>query len=375
MEEKLMMLSDSKLGFGLMRLPKDENGVIQLEEVNRMVDAFMDAGFTYFDTAYVYNGSEEAMRKALVERYPRDSYTIADKLPVWKFESEADAERIFQESLTACGVDYFDFYLLHSIEDGHYQNYEKYHCFEFIQEKKKQGKIRYIGFSFHDNSEMLDRVLTAHPEVDFVQLQLNYLDWENAVLESRKNYEVARKHGKPIVVMEPVKGGTLAAFPEPIEKIYRDYAPDASIASWALRFIGSQEGVMTILSGMSNEEQMKDNLATFTNFKPLNEKEYQLVEQVTKAVLDFPTIPCTGCRYCVPSCPMQIEIPDLFVAYNSKMTYGAHRRYDIHYQRHTQEPHGKAEACIACGQCEGVCPQHLEIIDLLKTVSGQFDGK
>lgn len=367
------MLSNSKLGFGLMRLPKDENGNILQDQVTRMVDFFMKAGLTYFDTAYAYAGSEESMRKALVERYPRDAFTIADKLPAWKLKSEDDVERIFNESLKLCGVDYFDFYLLHSIEESHYPTYQKYHCFEFINEMKKQGKIKYIGFSFHDSAEFLDKVLTEHPEVDFVQLQLNYLDWENGVIQSRKNYEVARKHNKPIVVMEPVKGGTLATFPEDIEKIYKDYAPEKSIASWALRYILSKEGIMTVLSGMSNEEQMNDNLSTVTNFNKINEVEEKLIQEVTEKVLSYPTIPCTGCRYCVPGCPMKIQIPDLFTAYNSAKTYGSNRRYDTYYKNHTQDEHSLASQCIGCGQCEGVCPQHLDIISLLQKVSREFD--
>lgn len=367
------MLSSSKLGFGLMRLPKDPDGSIRQEEVTRMVDAFMKAGFTYFDTAYAYAGSEEAMKKALVERYPRESFTIADKLPAWKLKSEEDVERIFHESLKRCGVEYFDFYLLHSIEESHLPTYERYHCFEFLQEMVRQGKIRHIGFSYHDNAALLDQILTDHPEMEFVQLQLNYLDWENGVIQSRKNYETARKHGKPIVVMEPVKGGTLASFPADIEKIYKDYAPDQSVASWALRYIASKEGVMTVLSGMSDEEQMRDNLDTFARFVPMGEEEYGLVKEVTSRVLSFPTIPCTGCRYCVPGCPMQIQIPDLFTAYNSAKTYGPSRRYETYYKGHTQDGHGAASACIGCGQCEGVCPQHLEIISLLKDVSEEFD--
>lgn len=369
------MLSDSKLGFGLMRLPKDDNGVILLDQVQAMVDAFMEKGFTYFDTAYAYAGSEEAMRKALVERYPRDSFTIADKLPAWKLKSEDDVERIFNESLQLSGVDYFDFYLLHSIEKSHYPTYEKYHCFEFVSEMKKQGKIKNIGFSFHDDAQFLDKVLTEHPEIDFIQLQLNYLDWENGVIQSRKNYEIAKKHNKPIVVMEPVKGGTLAAFPKNIEKIYKAYNPNASIASWALRYIASLDGVMTVLSGMSNEEQMNDNLSTMSNFIKMNDEELELVRKVTSEVLSFPTIPCTGCRYCVPGCPMKIQIPDLFTAYNSAKTYGENRRYDTYYKDHSQGDNHPASACIECGQCESVCPQHLEIISLLKEVSKEFDEK
>lgn len=368
------MLSNSKLGFGLMRLPKDKQGQIKLDEVQRMVDSYMERGFNYFDTAYVYEGSEEAIRQTLVEKYPRDVYTLADKLPVWKLTCQEDVERIFQESLNRTGVDYFDFYLLHSVEKSHYPTYEKYQCFDFIQEMKKQGKIKYMGFSFHDDADFLDKVLTEHPEIDFVQLQLNYLDWENGVIQSRRNYEVARKHHKPIVVMEPIKGGTLASFSDDIEKIYKDYAPQKSIASWALRYVASLDGVMTILSGMSNAQQMNDNLDTMTHFEKINNEEAKLIKQVTDQVLSYPTIPCTKCRYCTPGCPMHIQIPDLFTAYNSAKMYGENRRYQTYYKDHSTGDYQPAKACIACGQCESVCPQHLEIISLLKEVSEVFDS-
>lgn len=368
------MLSNSKLGFGLMRLPKDKQGQIKLDEVQRMVDSYMERGFNYFDTAYVYEGSEEAIRQTLVEKYPRDVYTLADKLPAWKLTCQEDVERIFQESLNRMGVDYFDFYLLHSVEKSHYPTYEKYQCFDFIQEMKKQGKIKYMGFSFHDDADFLDKVLTEHPEIDFVQLQLNYLDWENGVIQSRRNYEVARKHHKPIIVMEPVKGGTLASFSDDIERIYKDYAPQKSIASWALRYVASLDGVMTILSGMSNAQQMNDNLDTMTHFEKINNEEAKLIKQVTDQVLSYPTIPCTKCRYCTPGCPMHIQIPDLFTAYNSAKMYGENRRYDTYYKDHSTGDYQPAKACIACGQCESVCPQHLEIISLLKEVSEVFDS-
>lgn len=368
------MLSNSKLGFGLMRLPKDKQGQIKLDEVQRMVDSYMERGFNYFDTAYVYEGSEEAIRQTLVEKYPRDVYTLADKLPAWKLTCQEDVERIFQESLNRTGVDYFDFYLLHSVEKSHYPTYEKYQCFDFIQEMKKQGKIKYMGFSFHDDADFLDKVLTEHPEIDFVQLQLNYLDWENGVIQSRRNYEVARKHHKPIIVMEPVKGGTLASFSDDIERIYKDYAPQKSIASWALRYVASLDGVMTILSGMSNAQQMNDNLDTMTHFEKINNEEAKLIKQVTDQVLSYPTIPCTKCRYCTPGCPMRIQIPDLFTAYNSAKMYGENRRYDTYYKDHSTGDYQPAKACIACGQCESVCPQHLEIISLLKEVSEVFDS-
>lgn len=367
------MLTDSKLGFGLMRLPKDEQGHIIQEKVNVMVDGYMKRGFTYFDTAYVYDGSEEAFRKGVVERYDRDSYTIANKLPAWLLKDEKDVERIFQESLERCGVDYFDFYLLHSVEESHYPTYEKYKCFDFLEEMKKQGKIKHIGFSYHDNAQLLDQILTEHPEIEFVQLQLNYLDWHNDVIQSKKNYEVATKHHKPVIVMEPVKGGTLASFPENIEKIYKDYAPENSIASWALRYIGSLDGVMTILSGMTTKEQMEDNLNTFSHFKKMTDEEYQLVEKVTHLVLSNPVIPCTKCRYCVPGCPMKIEIPELFTAYNSQKIYGESSRYKTYYKNHSTNGKNKASACVGCKQCENVCPQHLKITDYLKEVTKEFE--
>lgn len=368
------MLSNSKLGFGLMRLPKDKQGQIKLDEVQRMVDSYMERGFNYFDTAYVYEGSEEAIRQTLVEKYPRDVYTLADKLPAWKLACQEDVERIFQESLNRTGVDYFDYYLLHSVEKSHYPTYEKYQCFDFIQEMKKQGKIKYMGFSFHDDADFLEKVLTEHPEIDFVQLQLNYLDWENGVIQSRRNYEVARKHHKPIIVMEPIKGGTLASFSDDIERIYKDYAPQKSIVSWALRYVASLDGVMTILSGMSNAQQMNDNLDTITHFEKINNEEAKLIKQVTDQVLSYPTIPCTKCRYCTPVCPMHIQIPDLFTAYNSAKMYGENRRYQTYYKDHSTGDYQPAKACIACGQCESVCPQHLEIISLLKEVSEVFDS-
>lgn len=367
------MLSGSRLGFGLMRLPKDAQGVIIQETVNDMVDAFMQQGFTYFDTAYAYSGSEASIKKALVDRYDRNSFTIADKLPAWRLHTADDVERIFQESLKLCGVDYFDYYLLHSIEKKHYSTYEKYHCFEFLKEMKEKGKIKHIGFSFHDTPDFLEQVLTEHPEMEFVQLQLNYLDWNNGVIQSKNNLEIARKYHKPVVVMEPVKGGTLANLSREAEMIFKNYDDTKSNASWALRFIASQDGIMTILSGMSTMAQLKDNLETMSNFQPLDDEEVLLIDQVRDCILSKPAVSCTGCRYCTPGCPLKIQIPDLFTAYNSQLIYGESARYKTYYKDHVGSGHGTASACLQCGQCEAVCPQHLEIMSFLKKVAETFE--
>lgn len=367
------MLTNSKFGFGLMRLPKDENNNIDIDQVKAMVDGFMASGFNYFDTAYVYTGSEEAMKAALVDRYERSSYTIANKLHKMAFETKEQVAEVFNESLRRCGVDYFDFYLIHAINRKLYEDYTKFGCFEYCQKQKEAGKIRNLGFSFHDDPVLLEQVLKEHPEIDFVQLQLNYLDWDSGVIQARKNYEVARKYNKPIVVMEPIKGGNLAVLPPHIEKIFKDHHPKASMASWALRYVGSLNGVMTILSGMSTPEQMMDNLDTMKNFEPINDQEASLISQITQEYLALKTIDCTACRYCVAGCPKNILIPDLFAAYNDQMAYGKTSRPKTFYQEHTTDGHGKASDCISCRKCEQVCPQHLPIVDLLKEVAHTFE--
>lgn len=360
------MLSNLKLGFGLMRLPKDKQGNIQIDEVQRMVDSFMDKGFNYFDTAYAYDGSEEAIKETLVKKYPRDSFTLADKLPAWKLKSQDDVQRIFTESLQLCGVDYFDFYLLHSIEKSHYPTYEKYQCFDFVKEMKKQGKIKYIGFSFHDDAQFLDKVLTEHPEMDFVQLQLNYLDWENGVIQSRQNYEVARKHQKPIVVMEPIKGGSLANLPKDIAQKFLDYNPDASISSWALRYVASLSNVKVVLSGMSTYDQVLDNLKTFENFEYLNQDELMLIQEVRDTLKARMKNGCTGCSYCMP-CPFGVDIPSNFKYWNNAFVYDSHEQFKDKLA--SMKPEAKAENCRKCGKCEKLCPQQLSIRDDLQKVS------
>ena len=365
-----------KLGFGLMRLP-EKDGAVDIEHLCRMVDAYMQAGMNYFDTAYVYHGgnSEKAIREALVSRYPRDRFMLATKLPAWCMKQPEDRDRIFNEQLVRCGVDYFDFYLLHSIEDGsNGETYEKLDCFSWGLQKKAEGKIRHFGFSFHGSPAYLIKVLDAHPEIEFVQIQLNYADWKNPVVRSGELYQILHGRNIPMIIMEPVKGGTLASLTPELEGMYKAVRPEASVASWALRFVGSLPGVMTILSGMSTAEQMADNIGTFAHFEPLNDAEKELVSKVRDIMLNVPQIGCTSCRYCTPGCPMHISIPDIFRAVNTMTLYGDVFRPKAFYCGLISQGYGRASECIACGQCEGVCPQHLPIIDLLKGAAEKLDN-
>lgn len=364
-----------KLGFGLMRLPKTGEE-IDLPQLKKMVDAYMSAGMNYFDTAYVYHGgdSEKAVKAALTERYPRESFMLATKLPAWAMKGPEDRDRIFNEQLERAGVDYFDFYLLHSLEDGsNYDTYEKYDCFNWGMEKKAQGKIKHFGFSYHGSPTLLEKVLDKHPEIEFVQIQLNYADWENQVVCSGELYDILIRRNIPIIVMEPVKGGTLAQLPPELEAKYKAARPNDSAASWALRFVGSLPGVMTILSGMSTEEQMNDNISTFTHFEPLTCQEKQIIEEVRTIMLNVEQIGCTACRYCTDGCPMKISIPEVFKAVNTMKLYNEEFRPKSFYKSVLSQGHGKAADCIQCGQCEGVCPQHLPIIELLQEASKKLD--
>ncbi|MBR4758758.1 MAG: aldo/keto reductase [Lachnospiraceae bacterium] len=364
-----------KLGFGLMRLP-EEKGVIDMDHVCRMVDAYMDAGMNYFDTAYVYHGgrSEVAAREALVKRYPREDFMLATKLPAWEIHRAEDVDRIFEEQLERAGVDYFDFYLLHSIEDGsNYETYEKYDCFNWGMKKKEEGQIKHLGFSFHGSPKLLEQVLDKHPEIEFVQIQLNYADWNNPVVRSGELYQILHKRQIPIIVMEPIKGGTLANIQPELKEMFEAERPGASAASWALRYVGSLPGVMTILSGMSTIDQINDNIATFTDFEPLSDEEKKVVDKVRAIMLNIPLIGCTSCRYCCDGCPMKISIPDVFSAVNTVKLYNEQFRPQMFYNGLVQSS-GRASACVGCGQCEGVCPQHLPIIKLLKEASEMFDN-
>lgn len=367
-----------KLGFGLMRLPlNDPNnaGDIDIEQVKKMVDLFMEKGFTYFDTAWMYNGfnSERAARTALVERYPRDSFTLATKLNAGFFNTLEERDEVFNEQLNKTGAGYFDYYLLHGMDGGNYPKFEKFDCFNWLKEKKEQGLVKTIGFSFHGTADLLDEVLTKHPEMEFVQLQINYLDWESEWIQSKANYDVATKHGKPVIVMEPVKGGTLANLPEDVEKIFRSHAPGLSPASWAVRFAASLPNVMMVLSGMSSLQQMEDNLSFMEDFKPLTDEETALVWKAAEAIKAQIAIPCTGCSYCTEGCPQKIAIPQYFALYNEEMRETVKKwTPNSAVYGHLTEKFGKASDCIACGQCEGMCPQHLPIIEHLKAVAEHF---
>ena len=353
-----------KLGFGLMRLPKKGDGT-DIEQVKKMVDLFMAAGFTYFDTAFVYGTSEQDIRKALVDRYPRDSYTLATKLNAFLLApNEKAAKEQFTTSLERTGAGYFDYYLLHAMMENNYTKYDKFHLWDYVAQKKADGLIKHLGFSFHAGPKLLDRLLTDHPEVDFVQLQINYADGENPDVTSRANYEMARSHGKSIVVMEPVKGGNLADPPAAVKKLFADYAPDASPASWAIRFAASLDGIITVLSGMSSVSQMEDNLSYMKDFKPLNEDEQGIIREVQRILGHSAAIPCTACHYCTDGCPKQIPIPDIFAAANKQLGNGQMAQAKERYAAVTSKGH-RASDCIGCKQCERACPQHLPITKYL----------
>ena len=375
-------MTNKSLGFGLMRLPMDGERV-DIPLCCEMADRFMQAGGTYFDTALMYCGeqSEAAVKEIVTNRYPRDRFTLATKLHAGFFHSLEDRDTVFAAQLEKTGVAYFDYYLIHAIDRNCYEKYTRLDCFNWLIEKKKQGLVKHIGFSFHDSADFLDQVLTEHPEMEFVQLQLNYLDWDSEDVQSRLCYETARRHGKPIIVMEPVKGGTLANLPEQATALMQAAHPDWSAASWALRFVMELPGVMTVLSGMSNREQMLDNIATAADPVLLSDADHAILRQVTAILRGQESIPCTGCAYCVTDCPMNIPIPRCFALYNEDQQIygGAGKNWDssvwtpasTYYDNLMKENNGAA-ACIGCGACAAHCPQHLDIPALLQDVAKRF---
>lgn len=359
MENKL------KLGFGLMRLPKLDDGSIDVEQTKKMVDLFIEAGGTYFDTAYVYPGSEEAIREALIERYDRNTFTLATKCMVNDSINTAElAKNEIYTSLERTNAQYFDYYLLHAIQRNNYKKYEEFGLWDYVKELKEKGLIKHYGFSFHADPELLEELLNKHPDVEFVQLQVNYADWDNPGVQSRKNMEICKAHGKQVVVMEPVKGGILADPIDTVKAIFDRENNGMSYSSWALRFVCSQDNLLAVLSGMSSVEQMEDNLSFMKDFKPLDEHEKEVIKEAQKAFEDDKSIACTACHYCTKGCPMNIPIPEIFAVENRKKgspEFRIKREYVI-----VTTGKGVASDCIQCGQCEGVCPQHLPIISLLE---------
>ena len=363
-----------RLGFGCMRLPRLEDGEIDIPQFSQMVDAFLAAGFNYFDTAHVYleGKSEPAIRQALTSRHARDEYFLVDTLTNGNFNSTEKIVPLLEEELAACGVEYFDLLLMHAQSRESYAKYQRLGAYEEAYKLVRDGRVRHFGISFHDTAEVLDQILTEHPEVECVQLQLNYLDWDDVSVQSRACYEVCRAHGKPVMVMEPIKGGTLATLPPAAAEALAQTCPDAP-ASYALRFAGSHEGVAMVLSGMGTTEQMAQNIKTFSPLEPLSEEELAGLARVVDVMHGQDVVACTACRYCVEGCPRCIDIPALFACLNAKRAYGDHGQAFYYNNVHTKG-RGRASDCIRCGKCERTCPQHLPIRELLQDVAAEFEA-
>ncbi len=368
-------MTKKKLGFGLMRLPltdANNGGSIDLSKLEEMVDRFLERGFTYFDTAYLYcdGMSERAVKEVLTKRYPRDAFTVTSKLPSGELKTKEDRDRVFFHQLEKTGLSYFDYYLLHAVSGRCMETFEGLDCFSWIREKKAAGLAKHIGFSYHDGPELLDAILTKYPFFDYVQLQINYLDWESPSVQSRACYEVCCKHKKPVIVMEPVKGGMLANVPESVERMMRSNEPEMSPASWAVRFAAGLDNVYMVLSGMSTLEQVTDNTGFMAELKPLNPEQVKMLEFAAQIINGNIAVPCTGCAYCTERCPVNIATPQYFALYNAAQrgeeTTGRYKALT--------EKFGKASACVGCGQCEKACPQQLPIRELLKKVSERFES-
>lgn len=374
-----MELNMKKLGLGMMRLPKLEGGAdadIDKKQTADMIDLFLERGFKYIDTAFMYHDgeSEKAVGELLVSRHPRESFFLASKLPLWEMEKEEDLERIFKTQLERTRAGYFDRYLIHGIDKRLVKKVDEFDAWGYVKSLKEKGLARSIGFSFHSTAEHLDEILTNHPEMEFVQLQLNYADWESEDVQSRLCYEVAERHNKPVTVMEPVRGGALAAMPDSIRDIFLRSAPDKNIASWALRFVAGLPLVDMVLSGMSNMQQLIENMDTFDSLEPLTQAEHGVISEVMEELSKIPTIPCTACKYCVPNCPQNINIPRTIELLND---YNIYKNLDANVRRYnmmTKGSRGRASSCIECGKCEGYCPQNIKIMSVLVEAAKAFEG-
>jgi predicted aldo/keto reductase-like oxidoreductase len=372
MAEKYLGESIGKLGFGFMRLPRTEGGAFDTEQINRMVDHFMDAGFSYFDTAYVYEGSEDALRKSLVERYPRERFHIATKLNLMFAKTEDELPGFFETSKKRLGVSYVDFYLLHGLGGPSIEKADELKAWDYLKSLKESGEARHIGLSFHGTPEELEGIFQKHPEAEFVQLQINYLDWDSERVQSRRVYETARRYNVPVTIMEPVKGGLLASEASSAAERFRAYAPDMSAASWAIRYAAHLEGLITVLSGMSSYEQVADNVATFKNMKPLTGEELAMIRNAADILNSIPRVPCTGCNYCAPNCPQKLVIPALMGIYSDYLVHKTATAL-MHGYGFATRAGGKAKDCIACRVCEEHCPQHIEIADTVAKLSALVD--
>ena len=362
-----------KLGFGLMRLPMNDKEV-DIEKTKEMVDEFMSKGFTYFDTAWMYCGSqsETAIKECLVDRYPRQSYTLTTKLPSYEIKSFEDRDRVFNEQKRRTGLDYFDYYWLHAVSKENIDVFNKWDCWNFIKQKKENGEVKHIGFSFHDTPELLDEILNKHPEIEYVQLQLNYLDWLSESVQSKNCYEVCVKHNKPVIVMEPVRGGKLVKLPDEAHELFMNEDPNMSNASWAIRFAASLDNVFMVLSGMTTIDQLRDNISYMLDFRPLTSKQHDICLKVAEIINKYVIVPCTGCSYCTAKCPQTIPIPEYFSLYNKDKQ---DNKVSLDEYNKINAKGASLKDCLDCGSCESICPQHLRIREYFKNVKTYYEGE